>query len=204
MDIKQENHLIIFTPSLPHLAPCGSISVQGWTGTLKFYPCAWMRAIPKYSHTLKRGPHSMNEITGQKPQGLNGESIFVYLPAFSCTNSCPHECMHLLWENIVPMLVDFWTGRFKGLDKGTGNYHIHDVHWELIGKESVAAHLTIPAMSAVQFLTSPKNDIFLLLKHRHSGQCISPHIYLKATYLLSIINTSFFLLTLSRSYSSSL
>jgi hypothetical protein len=54
--------------------------------------------------------------------------------------------MHLLWENIVPMLVDLWIGRFKGLDEGTGNYRIHDAHWDLIGKESAAAHPTIPAV----------------------------------------------------------
>jgi hypothetical protein len=30
--------------------------------------------------------------------------------------------MHLLWENLVPRLVELWTGHFKGLDVGTEAY----------------------------------------------------------------------------------
>jgi hypothetical protein len=51
--------------------------------------------------------------------------------------------MHLLWENIVPTLVDLWTGRFKGLDMGVGGYEI--AQWDLIGEETAAATTTIPA-----------------------------------------------------------
>jgi hypothetical protein len=32
------------------------------------------------------------------------------------------------------------------VDEGKGNYRIHDAHWDLIGKESVAVNPTIPAM----------------------------------------------------------
>ena len=35
-----------------------------------------------------------------KMHGLNGESIFVFLPSFSRTHSCLHESMHLIWENV--------------------------------------------------------------------------------------------------------
>ena len=81
-----------------------------------------------------------------KTHGLNGESIFVLLPGFSRTRSCPHEAMHLIWENLVPMMVDFWTGRFKGLDMGSESYEIPTELWLLIGEETAAA---VPSILAV-------------------------------------------------------
>ena len=69
----------------------------------------------------------------------------VHLLGFSQTNSFPHECMHLLWENIVPTLVDLWTGHFKGLDAGTESYEIPPEIWVLIGEEVAAAAATISA-----------------------------------------------------------
>jgi hypothetical protein len=53
--------------------------------------------------------------------------------------------MHLLLENVVPGLVKLWTGHFKDLDEGTGNYELAPHIWEEIGQETVNAVKTIPA-----------------------------------------------------------
>ncbi|KIJ24177.1 hypothetical protein M422DRAFT_56510 [Sphaerobolus stellatus SS14] len=53
--------------------------------------------------------------------------------------------MHLLEENIKPMLVKLWTGNFKGLDVGSGDYEIQESIWEQIGLETLEANNTIPA-----------------------------------------------------------
>ncbi|KAF8577438.1 hypothetical protein K439DRAFT_1364707, partial [Ramaria rubella] len=45
-----------------------------------------------------------------KTQGINGESVLVNLPGSSHVHSVPHKWMHLFLENLVPMMVDLWTG----------------------------------------------------------------------------------------------
>jgi len=53
--------------------------------------------------------------------------------------------MHLFLENIVPTLVNLWTGRFKGLDEGTEEYELAPHIWEEIGEETAATVKDIPA-----------------------------------------------------------
>ncbi|KAF8576132.1 hypothetical protein K439DRAFT_1279506, partial [Ramaria rubella] len=81
-----------------------------------------------------------------KTQGINKESILVHLPGFSHVNSVPHKWMHLFLENFAPMLVDLWTGTFKGLDTGTKDYEIPSPLWDLIYKETVNSTATILAV----------------------------------------------------------
>jgi hypothetical protein len=53
--------------------------------------------------------------------------------------------MHLFLENIVPTLINLWSGRFKGLDSGFENYEISGDIWEQIGAETTAAVANVPA-----------------------------------------------------------
>ncbi|KAJ7200625.1 hypothetical protein GGX14DRAFT_168794, partial [Mycena pura] len=53
--------------------------------------------------------------------------------------------MHLLFENVGPNLVKLWTGTFKGLDQGDGNYEIDAEVWKEIWEETAAAMKTIPS-----------------------------------------------------------
>ena len=53
--------------------------------------------------------------------------------------------MYLFLENILPTLVDHWTGHFKGLDSGQENYEITPHIWSQIGEETVTAIRYIPA-----------------------------------------------------------
>jgi hypothetical protein len=50
--------------------------------------------------------------------------------------------MHLIWENLVKNLFQFWTGTFKNLDHKA--YQIPDDHWKHVGNESAALGHTIP------------------------------------------------------------
>jgi hypothetical protein len=52
--------------------------------------------------------------------------------------------MHII-ENVVPSLIKLWTGRYKGLDLGIGDYHIHDSVWKAIGEACAASGATIPS-----------------------------------------------------------
>lgn len=53
--------------------------------------------------------------------------------------------MHLIYENLVPNLIKHWTGTFKQLDEGTGNYRLTPDQWDAIGCETAAATQTLPA-----------------------------------------------------------
>ncbi|KAJ3833514.1 hypothetical protein F5878DRAFT_654300 [Lentinula raphanica] len=52
--------------------------------------------------------------------------------------------MHIL-ENIIPMLVDHWTGSFKGLDAGNEDYELESSVWSAIGQGCVESSAKIPS-----------------------------------------------------------
>ncbi|TFK65416.1 hypothetical protein BDN72DRAFT_773358 [Pluteus cervinus] len=53
--------------------------------------------------------------------------------------------MHLIWENLVKNLITLWTGKFKGLDEGVGNYHLAEAIWKGVGADTATAGTTIPS-----------------------------------------------------------
>lgn len=73
------------------------------------------------------------------------------LPALSHINSLDYgrsfswEWMHLFAENIIPAMIDIWTGRFKGHDARQETYVLSPSIWEDIGRETAAAVPFIPS-----------------------------------------------------------
>jgi len=53
--------------------------------------------------------------------------------------------MHLIWENLIPNLVLFWSGRYKGMDKGQP-YVLNPDIWQVIGATSAEAMKTMPSL----------------------------------------------------------
>ena len=62
--------------------------------------------------------------------------------------------MHLIMENICPLLVDHWTGKFKHLEEVSGDYEITSDVWDQIGVETAEAVKSIPA-AFVRVLPAP-------------------------------------------------
>jgi hypothetical protein len=87
--------------------------------------------------------------------GIKGVSIFSYLKSVSFPLSFPYDFMHLIWENLIPNLVLFWTGEFKGLDEGDGDYRLQPKVWQAIGAATAAAGSTIPSV----FGARPPNPV---------------------------------------------
>jgi hypothetical protein len=77
--------------------------------------------------------------------GINSLSIFAALKSIDLASSFPYDIMHLFFENLVPNLILHWTGGFKGLDVGSGNYQLSAAQWKEIGKETASATKTIPS-----------------------------------------------------------
>ena len=67
------------------------------------------------------------------------------------------EWFHLFLENIIPNLVDFWTGQFKGLGTGREDFKIAPEIWQEIGMETAASVWHIPS-TFVRALTNIATD----------------------------------------------
>ncbi|KAF8600751.1 hypothetical protein BDV93DRAFT_403113, partial [Ceratobasidium sp. AG-I] len=56
--------------------------------------------------------------------GINSRCILSRLHSINLPASFPYDFMHLIYENLVPNLILHWTGAFKRLDEGSGNYRL--------------------------------------------------------------------------------
>jgi hypothetical protein len=68
--------------------------------------------------------------------------------------------MHLLFENIYPLLKEQWTGlgRFKGIELADPGYCLTPHIWEQIGLETAEAYKTMPSdfVGAIPDITNSK------------------------------------------------
>ncbi|PPQ82425.1 hypothetical protein CVT26_013426 [Gymnopilus dilepis] len=80
-----------------------------------------------------------------RESGIKGVPLLASLPSLFFPKSCPHDFMHLMFENNLPNLVLLWTGKFKELDEGTGDYVLAPHVWEAIGEAMAASGATIPS-----------------------------------------------------------
>ena len=59
-----------------------------------------------------------------KRYGIKGVPILSCVSSISFPSSFPFDFMHLIWENLIPNLIEFWTGVFKDLDHDGKDYII--------------------------------------------------------------------------------
>jgi len=150
--------------------PCRSCHIKGCRnvtgGDTNYYvplnaPCApgqeirfWdpsnlpMRSHGDYVDSLKQMADAPNEVAREAigfNQGLREVPLLRRINSLDFAKSVPWDFMHMIMENICPLMVDHWTGKFKNLDEGSGNYQIVSEVWEQIGAETAEAVRTIPA-----------------------------------------------------------
>ncbi|EJD35525.1 hypothetical protein AURDEDRAFT_75228 [Auricularia subglabra TFB-10046 SS5] len=70
--------------------------------------------------------------------------------------------MHLVWLNLIPNLVALWTGKFKGLDVGTGDYELASAVWEQIGRTTGASGATIPGAFGARVPDLAKDKTYMI------------------------------------------
>ncbi|KAF9222843.1 hypothetical protein BS17DRAFT_767596 [Gyrodon lividus] len=95
-----------------------------------------------------------------KQTGIKDFPAMRRVGALDHARSMPWEWFHLLLKNIIPNLVDFWTGQFKGLGPGIEDFEIAPHVWEEVGKETAAAVQHIP-VSFVRVLSNIGSDCSL-------------------------------------------
>ena len=82
-----------------------------------------------------------------KEHGIKGIPLLSSVSSISFPSSFPFDFMHLIWENLIPNLIEFWTGRFKDLDHEDEGYFIEPHIWNEIqvGAATAACKATIPS-----------------------------------------------------------
>ncbi|TFK97579.1 hypothetical protein BDV98DRAFT_632091 [Pterulicium gracile] len=81
-----------------------------------------------------------------KEYWINGLPVLATLSSVSMTVSFSFDIMHLILLNNIKNLLLMWTGDFKGMDTGNGDYQHAPTVQEAIGKACVAAGRTTPAV----------------------------------------------------------
>ncbi|KAL1701347.1 hypothetical protein EV121DRAFT_212252 [Schizophyllum commune] len=54
--------------------------------------------------------------------------------------------MHLIFENVIKNLIKLWTGDYKDIPEGTGDYQFERTAWDAIGAATGASGDTIPGV----------------------------------------------------------
>jgi hypothetical protein len=81
-----------------------------------------------------------------KKYGIKGVPVLSCVSSIAFSSSFPFDFMHLIWENLIPNLIEFWTGTFKDLNHEGKNYFIESHIWDDIGAATAASRATIPSV----------------------------------------------------------
>jgi hypothetical protein len=77
-----------------------------------------------------------------KRYGIKGIPVLSCISSISFPSSFPFDFMHLIWENLIPNLIEFWTGTFKDLDHEDKEYVIGPKAWAEVGAATAACGST--------------------------------------------------------------
>jgi hypothetical protein len=94
---------------------------------------------------IEMAPNNATRERLAKEYGIKGIPLLSSLSSISFPSSFPFDFMHLIWENLIPNLIEFWTGGFKDLDHQNEGYFIEPHIWNEIGAATAACKATIPA-----------------------------------------------------------
>jgi hypothetical protein len=89
--------------------------------------------------------------------GIKRIPLLSILPSVQFPTSFPYDFMHLIWENLIPNLLKLWTGDFKELDQGTGDYQLAKPVFEAIGEAVATSSDTIPSAFGAR-VPNPSKD----------------------------------------------
>jgi tnp2 family transposase len=101
--------------------------------------------IIKQAHDIEMAPNKATHERLAKEHGIKGIPLLSSISSISFPSSFPFDFMHLIWENLIPNLIEFWTGEFKKLDHEDEGYFIEPHIWDEIGAATAACKATIPA-----------------------------------------------------------
>jgi Transposase family tnp2 len=97
------------------------------------------------AHAVDMAPNNSMHEQLAKQYGIKGIPVLSSISSLSFPSSFPFDFMHLIWENLIPNLILFWTGEFKDLNHQGKSYVIAPHIWNTVGVATAACGATIPA-----------------------------------------------------------
>jgi hypothetical protein len=97
------------------------------------------------AHEVEMAPNNKQQEDLAKKYSIKGTPVQSCISSISFPSSFPFDFMHLIWENLIPNLIEFWTGAFKDLDHEGKDYVIASHVWEKVGAATAACGQTIPS-----------------------------------------------------------
>ncbi|KAJ7277813.1 hypothetical protein C8J57DRAFT_1579380 [Mycena rebaudengoi] len=128
------------------LCPCRSCEMKGTrhaAGNEKifYYPFTWPdRRYWDPTELPPRSPERLTEVVAKLSDPANTATHREKLAKHHGIKGVP-----ALHRNIIPNLYKLWSGKYKGLDEGDGNYQIADNVWDTIWQETADTVQHIPA-----------------------------------------------------------
>ncbi|KAB5591793.1 hypothetical protein CTheo_4785 [Ceratobasidium theobromae] len=120
-----------------------------------------------HNETIRLGYHVLNTkhdtVSADRATkcGIKGVSLLSRLPSISIPASFPVEVMHMVWINLVPQLVDLWTGTFNNYDAGIHNYLMDQATWDILGDMCGESGSTIPSSFGCRVPNLKKRSNFI-------------------------------------------
>ncbi|QRW21895.1 Transposase family tnp2 [Rhizoctonia solani] len=132
--------------------------------------------------------------------GIKGVTLFARVPSVSIPRSFPVDLMHLIWQNLIPQLIDLWTGDFNDLDSGLEDYQFKQDVWNAVCEACIPSRRTMPTALGCpvpdprkrsQFIAETWNGLTTqmapsLLRERFSDQRYYQH-FVRLVKLLSLV-----------------
>jgi hypothetical protein len=85
------------------------------------------------AHEVQNTATDAEEKRLSQKYGIKGVPLLSTLSSLAFPTSFPY--MHMIWENLIPNLVLFWTGQYKDLDHGGDvDYRLMPTIWDVIGE----------------------------------------------------------------------
>ena len=97
------------------------------------------------AHKVEMASNNKTRDNLGKKYGIKGVSVLSCISSITFPSSFPFDFMHLIWENLIPNLIKFWTGTFQGLKHEGKDYLIEPHIWEEIGAATAASCAMIPS-----------------------------------------------------------
>jgi hypothetical protein len=100
--------------------------------------------------------------------GIKGLPLLSTLSSLSFPVSFSYDFMHLIWTNLIPNLICFWTGNFKDISHQDEGYVLVLMVWETIGEATVNAGRTIPAAFSSRIPNIAAEKVLMIAKRQNS------------------------------------
>ena len=94
-----------------------------------------------------------------KEYGVKGVPVLSFIQSVQFPWSFPYNLMHLIFENLVPNLIQLWTNDFKDLGTADDPFVIRPNIWQEVGEATVSSSPTIPYSFCSRLLRAHRSTL---------------------------------------------